>query len=338
MSSKKIFLSYRRDDAPGYVARLEDDLEHAFGADRVFRDVEDISGGAEWRLALEENLARSGVLVLVIGPRWAEIWRTRPADEVNYVAFELERARELGIPVMPVTLNQASIPRDLDLGSVSWLRDRQFYDISDMQGRWPNDVLGLIQNLAALPGIGRPIVQGSRRTRVEEGGGVRRGSGLWMGVAAVVAVLVGAWLWLSGTPDPSSAAPTMDWTAPAPTPPISTPADAAMAPAGASTATVLPRAPQAVDYPDLSGTWLSQSDGTAYFVEQRGDGIFAISSPGYADGEAVFIPNMPRKFRVEMYGVGYGEFALSNTDDSAIGWLLNQQTNRKEYDTLQRVR
>ena len=319
MSRNKIFLSYRREDSPGYVARLEDNIEHAFGAERVFRDVEDISGGAQWREVLEENLAMSGALVLVIGPHWAEIWRKRADDEVNYVAFELERARELGIPVIPVTLNQASIPRDLDLGSVTWLHDTQSYDISDVQGRWQNDVRGLIQNLAALPAIGPPFAHDRQHTRVDGGDDGRRKTGPWLVIVLAVATLSGAGLWLSGKQEPQ---------------PILSPSPSIHA----TPATAPSREVRAADFPDISGTWISQEDGTAYIVTQRGDGSFSVNSPGYGRGEGAFIPNMPRKFRVEMDNIGRGEFSVSKSDDSAIGWLLNYQTNQKEYDTLQRVR
>lgn len=338
MSNKKIFLSYRRDDAPGYVARLEDELERAFGDDRVFRDVEDIAGGSEWRRVLEENLALSGALVLVIGPRWADIWRARSDDEVNYVAFELERARELGIPVMPVTLNHASIPGDLDLGKVSWLRDKQFYDISDRQSRWQNDVRGLVRTLAELPTIGPPIAHGHERRSPESNQKPKTSFGVWLGVAAAAAVVVGAWVLLGENPgtspddtadvrvasEPERAAKDQSPAAPAP-------------PVAAAPAAPVTREAEVVEGPDISGAWVSQKDGTAYFVTRRNDGTFSVSSPGYGEGEAAFIPNMPGKFRVEMYGIGHGEFAVSNSDGSAIGWLINYESNRKEYDTLQRV-
>jgi hypothetical protein len=337
VSNKKIFLSYRRDDAPGYVARLEDDLERAFGNDRVFRDVEDISGGAEWRRALEENLAISGALMLIIGPRWADIWRARSGDEVNYIAFELERARELGIPVMPVTLNHASIPGDLDLGEVSWLRDKQFYDISDRQGRWQNDVRGLVRTLAELPTIGPPIAHGYERPSPAGDRKPKRSMGLWLGVASAVAVVIGAWVWLGANPEtPPDDTPGVQ-VASEPEPPVNERSPVAPAPPVAAAAAPIPREAEVAQGPDISGAWVSQKDGTAYFVTRRDDGTFSISSPGYGEGEAAFIPNMPRKFRVEMYGIGHGEFAVSNTDESAIGWLMNHESNRKEYDTLQRV-
>jgi hypothetical protein len=41
----KIFISYRRDDAPGMSALLYEHLARAFGAANVFMDVDDVLAG-----------------------------------------------------------------------------------------------------------------------------------------------------------------------------------------------------------------------------------------------------------------------------------------------------
>ena len=41
-----IFISYRRDDSRHAAGRLADDLSQAFGAERIFRDIEGIELGA----------------------------------------------------------------------------------------------------------------------------------------------------------------------------------------------------------------------------------------------------------------------------------------------------
>lgn len=147
MKKNKIFLSYRRDDIPGYVGRLEDELERAFGEEGIFRDVEDIAGGRSWKQVIDQNLKASAAFILVIGPRWGGIWEARKDDPVNYVALELEQAKAAGATIIPVSIGGAKLPRDLDLGAVSWLREKQVYDISDKQGRWNSDVKGLIRLL-----------------------------------------------------------------------------------------------------------------------------------------------------------------------------------------------
>lgn len=185
MKKDKIFLSYRRDDIPGYVGRLEDELERAFGEERIFRDVEDIAGGRSWKNVINQNLEQSGAFILVFGPRWAEIWQARQSDPVNYVALELEHAKASGATIIPVSIGGVKLPPDLDLGSVSWLREKQIYDISDQQGRWSSDVSGLIKILEQVPSIGASRLEPNLPTKKKNSG--------W-GLALVALTLVGVGL------------------------------------------------------------------------------------------------------------------------------------------------
>lgn len=173
MQQKKIFLSYRRDDRPGYVARLKDELEKAFGPENVFRDVESISGGSQWKNVIEENLRRSAALILIIGPRWGEIWEQRRSDPENYVALELQRAKEFKIPIIPVSLNNAHIPEDIDISPVEWLREMQIHDISDVQSRWKYDIQGLINILDQQESISRLVKESSSAEGEKSGYGKR---------------------------------------------------------------------------------------------------------------------------------------------------------------------
>lgn len=68
-----IFLSYRRDDTRGYTGRLHDGLAAHFGDDRVFTDVDDIEAGSNFREDVERGSAKSDVVLVVIGRRWATI-------------------------------------------------------------------------------------------------------------------------------------------------------------------------------------------------------------------------------------------------------------------------
>jgi hypothetical protein len=66
----RIFISYRRTDAKGVAGRLSDTLEAYFGNNRVFRDIEDITGGAEFGQVIEKNLHSSDAVIVLIGPDW----------------------------------------------------------------------------------------------------------------------------------------------------------------------------------------------------------------------------------------------------------------------------
>lgn len=347
MQNKLIFLSYRRDDSPGYVSKLETELEQVFGEGRVFRDAQDIAGGAKWKDAIDDSLRASAALLLVIGPRWEQIWNDRRADPVNYVALELERARELGIPVIPVTLEGVTLSQDIDLGSIAWLMENQFHDISDRQGRWRGDFARLVRLLESLDGLQRTPPPNDAAAAKTEAASSSGSKGLWVTILAVVTLAAIAYLGFGETettnpeaaqtvtsdpvdsPPAARDAPQRDTPQ---APPISRPATNPMAGTTAPTRNA-PAAPQQ-DVPEVTGTWMGR-DGTLYYVSRAADGSWAIDSPGYASGRAELAPNRPRLFYIEMFGVGRGEFSVSAGDDKMMGYII--VNGQQEFDTMTRV-
>ena len=49
----KLFINYRRDDTDDLAGRLHDHLTGEFGAENIFKDVDSIPSGQNWRAALE---------------------------------------------------------------------------------------------------------------------------------------------------------------------------------------------------------------------------------------------------------------------------------------------
>ena len=72
-----VFVSYRRDDAPGHAGRLYDRLVTRFGEDRVFMDVDSIDPGEDFVEAIESTLASASVVIVVIGPAWVRCVTSR---------------------------------------------------------------------------------------------------------------------------------------------------------------------------------------------------------------------------------------------------------------------
>jgi len=109
----RIFLSYRRSDAGGYAGRLHDRLEGAFGAGEVFRDVDSLRGGERWTDRLELAIARSSVMVVVIGPDWLTVANDRGRrldDPDDHVRQEIEAALRSGLPLIPALVGGAPVP------------------------------------------------------------------------------------------------------------------------------------------------------------------------------------------------------------------------------------
>jgi CheY-like chemotaxis protein len=115
----KIFLSYRRDDSRHITDRIADRLTDHFGRESVFRDVDSIPAGADFRRVIEDAVRRCHVLVAVIGPRWLGITDrqgTRRLDDASdFVRLEIEAAVRRGTPVIPVLVDGATMPSAEDL-------------------------------------------------------------------------------------------------------------------------------------------------------------------------------------------------------------------------------
>jgi TIR domain-containing protein len=117
--TSKIFISYRREDSEGWAGRLADELQRAFGVTAVFYDHVSIEPGSNWRQAVEAALIRCRLLVAMIGPRWLNAANASGArrldDPEDLVRFELAIALDRQIPILPVLVAKASLPRPVDL-------------------------------------------------------------------------------------------------------------------------------------------------------------------------------------------------------------------------------
>ena len=120
--SGRIFISYRRDDAAGEAGRLADHLQRRFGADRVFLDIETIDPGTDFVQVLQRSLQETAAVLVVIGRRWVDVRGAsdgrRLDDPGDFVRQEVERALSRGVPVVPVLVQGARLPRVEDLPPV----------------------------------------------------------------------------------------------------------------------------------------------------------------------------------------------------------------------------
>lgn len=116
--SPLIFLSYRREDSGPTTARICDHLQNHFGDDAIFRDVDSISLGTDFRERIRETIEKANVLIVIIGKRWLSIEKDgvrRLEQEDDPVRFEIEAAMARKLTIMPVYVNDAPqlAPRDL---------------------------------------------------------------------------------------------------------------------------------------------------------------------------------------------------------------------------------
>jgi hypothetical protein len=197
---------------------VRDVLRRQFGDERVFYDVTTIQGGVDFSVAIRDAIAKASVVVLVIGPHWS---RRRLLDRLtrqpDWVRVEIEYARQLAKPILPILVAGGAMPNARTLhSSVRFLSTIHAVPLRD--DSWDNDVAQLLNRVSAVassPVTQAPVMAAppSRATRY----------GL---VAAVIIVaVVGAWLTQSlrsrGTlaPESRSVGPSSTTTTTLPPPP-----------------------------------------------------------------------------------------------------------------------
>jgi TonB family protein len=147
---RAIFVSYRRDDAEGEAGRLFDDLVKHFGASSVFIDVATIDVGRDFRKAIDESIADCGVLLAVIGKSWIdardEHGQRRLDDASDFVRLETASALKRDIPVIPILVHGARMPRPEQLpDDLKELAYRNGVELT--HARWSSDFQLLAKGL-----------------------------------------------------------------------------------------------------------------------------------------------------------------------------------------------
>src|SRR5215218_3763727 len=118
-AKSRVFLSYRREETKHAAGRLADRIAERFSSSQVFVDVDSIPPGVDFSEATQEAVSGCDVLLALIGPRWTTIedgeGRRRLDDPEDFVVLELRAALDRGIPVIPVLVDGAQMPKRAEL-------------------------------------------------------------------------------------------------------------------------------------------------------------------------------------------------------------------------------
>jgi len=150
----KIFISYRRDDAPGWARHLFGDVKSEFGLDNVFIDVEALRPGDDFVDAIKERLSVCDVMLVVVGRRWLtstdDTGRRRLDDSADVHRIELETAIAHNLRIIPVLVERATMPKAEELPEpLRAITRRNAAELRD--NRWDDDVRALINQLKGAP-------------------------------------------------------------------------------------------------------------------------------------------------------------------------------------------
>ncbi len=111
----KIFISYRRADTKSACGRIYDRLVDAFSKENIFKDVEVIPLGVDFRKYIQGEISVADVVLVVIGPDWSRIIDEHRNDPKDFVRIEIESALQQGKLTIPVLVEGAKMPFDADL-------------------------------------------------------------------------------------------------------------------------------------------------------------------------------------------------------------------------------
>ena len=92
----KILISYRREDSADVTGRIYDRLIQQFGQGAIFKDVDSIPFGVDFRIYLDAQVAKCEVFLAVIGRDWMKKrgskGKSRLEDPGDFVRIEIESA------------------------------------------------------------------------------------------------------------------------------------------------------------------------------------------------------------------------------------------------------
>jgi hypothetical protein len=145
----KVFVNYRRKDAPASAGRLSDALERKFGQRNVFFDTASIIPGHDFVDVIMDNIEACDAMIVVIGPNWLtsdgpQVTSARIHDLDDFVRIEIETAIGKGIPIFPVLVEGAQpLQPDRIPHSIASLSRRQALSIAP--DRFPDGARDLIK-------------------------------------------------------------------------------------------------------------------------------------------------------------------------------------------------
>ncbi len=109
----KITISYRRADSEAMTGRVCDRLVTHYGKQAIFRDIDDIPAGIDFRHHINEILLKTNVLLAIVGPQWlgpVPGGLDRINEESDPVRVEVETALRRRVPIIPVLIGDTRMP------------------------------------------------------------------------------------------------------------------------------------------------------------------------------------------------------------------------------------
>src|ERR1700726_3259305 len=110
----KIATSHPRAGSEGMAGRIFDRLIAHYGKDAIFRDIDDIPPGIDFRVHINQTLLKTHILLAIVGPQWLGMATDGSADRIQEesdpVRVEVETALRRRVPLIPVLIGSTKMP------------------------------------------------------------------------------------------------------------------------------------------------------------------------------------------------------------------------------------
>ena len=136
-------------------------MRNTFGGKQVFLDMEDIAAGSDFPIIINEAVRNCELLLALIGPNWIELrdenGQRRIENLTDFVRLEISAALERKIPIIPVLLENAKMPKADELSN-------ELKQLSTLEGitltydGWDDDIARLfaaIERITVEPKVAR---------------------------------------------------------------------------------------------------------------------------------------------------------------------------------------
>lgn len=119
MDRRAVFISYRRADAAFECDQIQKSLKKLPLNIKVFKDIDSIPLGSNFRDVLFDAIDSSNVMLVLIGEAWLDAreksGNRRLDNPSDYIRLEIERALDQQVRIIPVLLGMTQLPRDDEL-------------------------------------------------------------------------------------------------------------------------------------------------------------------------------------------------------------------------------
>src|SRR5690349_8743451 len=113
LAMPRITMSYRRGDSRDISGRIFHRLEVHYGRRNVFRHIDNLPPGVDFRRHIGRALDDSDIILALVGPRWVgpRPTQNRLTNAADPVRLEMEAALRKEKYLIPVLLMPANMPR-----------------------------------------------------------------------------------------------------------------------------------------------------------------------------------------------------------------------------------